>query len=163
MTQLSKAALLQRAANLFPDNDQGEISPADLRDWLTDLVDSVEFLPAVSHAALVGWLTGANRDIAVADLMAAGVATGTVDHGVDIPALPQGAIAARLWFAVPLTGYGYPDHVSTEGFRQPDGAFSEQADRVTHDVGDGPVEFVIGKSTNFLGSAFVGQTMTWTF
>ena len=79
--------------------------------------------------------------------------------GVAVPDVDtaSGFVAGYVVFAVPDSG-GFPSHVLTQGFRQPDGTFTNEGS-VSHNGTD----FVIGVSANPLAPAFAGRTMEWEF
>ena len=115
---------------------------------------------AVSSAAFVGWST--DRTIASADFTTAGsnfdaAIEGMVGSGAAIPDVDGGFVAGYVFFALPTTS-GYPAHVITQGFRQPDAAFTNEG-TVVHDS----TSFVVGVSANPLGAVFAGRLMEWEF
>ena len=113
---------------------------------------------AASHAAFVGW--SMDRIIAAADFAQAGAHFAVANEGEDgagvvVPATTPGFVAAYLWFGL---ARAYPSHVSTDGFRQPAAAFTDEGTLEYNGV-----EFHIGVSANPLAPRFAGQLVTWGF
>ena len=113
-----------------------------------------------TDAAFAGW--SPDRAITTNDFTTAGsnfdvAIEGTVGAGAAIPGVDAGFVAGYVWFALPQAS-GYPAHVVTQGFRQPDAAFTDEG-MVTHDQ----QSFVIGVSANPLGAVFAGRLMEWEF
>ena len=138
--------------------DNTEVDGIRLKRTVTAGVITIGLESALSHVAFVGWIPIPPRDVVVADF--ADAIEGTVDIGAVIPAFPSGQSTGWLWFAVPIADpYGYPLHVASGGFRQPDNAFAEQASGLAYNG----VNFAIGQSVNPLNVSAVGQTLTWEF
>ena len=138
--------------------DNTAVDGIRLKRMVTAGVVTIGLESTLSHVAFVGWIPIPPREVVLADFDAA--TRGNVDDGTVIPALPSGQSAAWLWFAVPIDDpYGYPLHIATGGFRQPDNAFASQGNALMYDG----VNFAIGQSVNPLNISSVGQTLSWEF
>ena len=116
--------------------------------------------PPMTRAAFVGWSD--SRVITAAWFTAAGTnygspTEGTVTGGAAFPTVTDAFVNAYGVFAIP-SDLGYPDHLSTDGFRQPRNAFTNEGTLI-----HGGETYIMGVSRYRLRPNFAGLTMTWVF
>ena len=157
------AELKAQIAALWADNDNEEISEADLRSVGDDIADSVAYQAALTlltarvailegyhvhvgdHTRYFGWSD--DRVIETADLTAA--AESDDNSGV----LPARTANGYLFFAVP-ENIGFPASVSINNGPNQIAAFEELADTVDD---DGGVAHLIGVTRRLQGPAVAGD------
>ena len=135
MTVRTKAELDAQVASMFPSAGSPRITAEELRDYLLDVNDSVEFpAPAPSGTMFyIGWASPAAGN-AQPTITAADFAAATSYQGASVTVPVQGTAGDFLWFARDT----YPSHVrfnSAQG-RDSIGDFDEQAGVVAYDGAD---------------------------
>ena len=129
MAVRTKAEIASQISSLLANNTSGNISAADLRSVLTDIIDSVSF-PASgmvgTHTRYFGW--SADRTISMSDL--AGANTSLTNAGT----LPAQSQNAYIWFAVPQS-VGYPTQLFLDGGSRDNIPHFEQLPGTVNDSG----------------------------
>ena len=166
MTIRTKQELKEQVATLLPDNTDGDISAADVRTNLIDMIDTLASLVAlnaliarvvaleadegqpVSHSLYAGWSD--DRVIAADDLVTASDAD---DISIEIPA----RVGAGYLFIATLATNGMPSSLTIDGGRNQIGAFPPQAGTVDDPASVAHLVFI---SSRQQAPAIAGLTLT---